>query len=100
MDASEQILKIQMPSMQTGKWLLLLVGAAFLALWWWVQRWHAQELWLQGELHCQAFEMGCRCYPRRPYFPPASLHLMFGGEDAGGHFEELPLGAVRERRRR
>ncbi len=48
MDASEQILEIQMPSMQTGKWLLLLVGAAFLALWWWVQRWHAQELWLQG----------------------------------------------------
>ena len=38
--------------------LMLLVGAAVLALQWWVQRWHGQKLWLQGGFHGQAFEKG------------------------------------------
>ncbi len=42
------VLEIHMPSMGTGIGMLLLVGAAVLALQWWVQRWHAKKLWLQG----------------------------------------------------
>ena len=85
------ILEIHMPSMGTGMGLLLLVGAAVLALRWWVQRRDAKKL--QGGFHGQAFEMGCRCHPRRPYFPPAGPIWMHGGKEAGGRFEELPSGA-------
>ncbi len=42
------ILEIHMPSMGTGRGLLLLVGAAVLALRWWVQRRHAKKMWLKG----------------------------------------------------
>ncbi len=70
------VLKIHMPSMGTGMGMLLLVGAAVLALRWWIQRWHTKKLWLQGgfsSLHSpgQAFEMGCRCPPRRTNLLPA-----------------------------
>ena len=73
------VLEIHMPSMGTGMGILLLVGAAVLALRWWVQRRHAKKLWLPGVLHGQAYEMGCRCQPRRPYLLPAGLFWMPGG---------------------
>ncbi len=90
------ILEIDMVSMGTGMGMLLLVGAAVLALQWWVQRWHAKKLWLQGGFHSQAFKTGCRCHPLRPYFPPASLLWMRGGGggEAGSRFKELPAGAA------
>ncbi len=88
------ILEIHMPSMGTGRRLLLLVGAAVLALRWWVQRRHAKKMWLKGGFHSQAYEMGCRCQPCHPYFPPAGPFWMHGGDETGGRFEELPSGAA------
>ena len=87
------VLEIHMPSMGTGMGLLLLVGAAVLALRWWIQRRHAKKLWMQGALPGPgAFEMGYRC--RRPYLSPAGPFWMPGGEEPGTRFEELPSGAA------
>ena len=53
-----------------------------------------QEDVTAGGFHDQAYEMGCRCQPRRPYFPPAGPFWMPGGDETGGRFEELPSGAA------
>ena len=71
------VLEIHMPSMGTGMGMLLLVGAAILALRWWVQRRHVKKLWLQGGFHGQAYEMGCLCHPRHLYPLPNA----WGGRD-------------------
>ncbi len=42
------VLELHMPSMGTGMGMLLLVGAAVLALRWWAQRRQAKKHWLQG----------------------------------------------------
>ena len=84
-----------MPSMGTGMGMLLLVGAAVLALRWWAQRRQAKKQWLQVGFHGQAppaFEMGCRCHARRPYWAPPPAQFWMHGEEAGGRFEELPSG--------
>ncbi len=72
------VLEINMPLMGTSMGLLLLVGEAVLAVWWWVvKQMQAKKLCLLGDFHSQVpptFEMGCRCHARRPYFqaPPTS----------------------------
>ena len=87
-----------MPSMGTGMGMLLLVGAAVLALRWWIHRRHAKKLWLQGGFSGlqgpgQAFEIGCWC-PRRPYLSLAGPFWTPRGDESGGRFEELPSGAA------
>ncbi len=78
------ILEIHMPSMGTGRRLLLLVGAAVLALRWWVQRRHAKKMWLKGGVPQPGLRDGLPVPALPPLLPTCRPVLdAWGGRDRG-----------------